>query len=946
MPITYTILDDPSADATNPNGYGTSAVGINGAGQVVGTYTDTAGLSHGFLYSNGVYTSIDDPSAAFGTIATAINGSGEIAGGYYDSGDVRRGFLDDNGTFTDINDPLGTKGTIVVDLNDASQAIGDYIDSSGISHGFLYSGGSYTTIDDPLAGADNTILTSINASGQIVGYYVDTHGVAHSFLYSGGTYISINDPLAPKGGTQAVAINDSGQIVGSYKGGGVEHGFVYENGFYTTVDDPLGSQTTIAGINDAGQIIGEYVDASGNGHSFLYSDGTFTTLDDGTTANDINDSGQIAGGYRNGNGYYSFLATSPAGTSAPPTLTYKILNDPSADATNPNGYGTAAVGINDVGQVIGTYTDTAGLSHGFLYSNGIYTSIDDPLAVGGTMATAINASGEIAGGYYDSGDVRRSFLYSNGTFTDINDPSGTKGTIVVDLNGASQAVGYYIDSGGISHGLLFSGGSYTTIDDPLAGATDNTSLKSINDSGQVVGDYIDTNGVARSFLYSGGTYTSINDPLADFSNSNGGEQVVAINDSGQIVGSYEDRLGVEHGFVYENGFYTTVDDPLGSQTTITGINDAGQIIGEYLVGANYHSFLYSNGTFTTLDDGTNANDINDSGQIVGIYPDSGRNYSFLADPNVPCYCRGTLIKMKRGEKPVEKLQIGDKVMTMSGLARPIKWIGTRSYGGRFVMGRKDILPVCIRAGALDDNVPRRDLWISPHHAMYLEGVLVEAKDLLNGVSVVQAESAEIIEYFHIELESHDVIIAEGAPSESFIDDDSRGMFHNAHQYHELYPGERARPGARYCAPRPEWGYEVERVRRRIAARAGLCPLADAPRRGELLGFVDRIDVAGIEGWAQNPDHPDVPVCLDIFADDRLIGQVLADRYREDLDQAGVSSGCHAFAFTPPHGMDVASIEVRRSLDGAPLETSRKLKPNRRKAPCAAPAKARRRSARR
>ena len=173
--------------------------------------------------------------------------------------------------------------------------------------------------------------------------------------------------------------------------------------------------------------------------------------------------------------------------------------------------------------------------------------------------------------------------------------------------------------------------------------------------------------------------------------------------------------------------------------------------------------------------------------------------------------------------PIEKLQIGDEVMTASGAARPIKWIGRRSYSGRFVMGRKDILPVCIKAGALDENVPERDLWISPNHAMYFEddgGVLVEAKDLVNGVSIVQAQSVGQIEYVHIELETHDVIIAEGAPAETYLDDDNRFMFHNALEYDALAEQDVRQP-ASYCAPRLEDGYEVEDVRRRIAGRAKL-----------------------------------------------------------------------------------------------------------------------------
>ena len=289
------------------------------------------------------------------------------------------------------------------------------------------------------------------------------------------------------------------------------------------------------------------------------------------------------------------------------------------------------------------------------------------------------------------------------------------------------------------------------------------------------------------------------------------------------------------------------------------------------------------------------------------------------ETTTPCYSRGTMILTNRGQQRVEQLKIGDTVMTVSGAPRPIKWIGKRSYSGRFVMGRKNILPVCIRAGALDDNVPRRDLWISPHHAMYLDGVLIEAKDLINGVSIVQAESVDSVQYYHVELDSHDVIIAEGALSESFVDDNDRFMFHNAHEYLTLYPA--AAVGlAQYCARRVQDGHEVEAVRRRIARRAGLCSGDDKPRVGTLRGYVDLVSTECIAGWAQNLEHPEAPVCLDVFVGGRLIGEVLANRYREDLKQAGLGSGHHSFAFAPPAGLAFTpeAVELRRSLDGAPL----------------------------
>src|SRR5207249_2356420 len=125
-----------------------------------------------------------------------------------------------------------------------------------------------------------------------------------------------------------------------------------------------------------------------------------------------------------------------------------------------------------------------------------------------------------------------------------------------------------------------------------------------------------------------------------------------------------------------------------------------------------------------------------------------------------------------------------------GDSRRIRWIGRRGYAGRFASANPEIMPILIRAGALEDGVPRRDLMVSPLHAMYLDNVLIPAGALVNGSSITRVDQIEKVEYFHIELDSHDLILAEGALSETFVDDDSRGMFHNAAEFSLLYPGEK------------------------------------------------------------------------------------------------------------------------------------------------------------
>jgi len=130
--------------------------------------------------------------------------------------------------------------------------------------------------------------------------------------------------------------------------------------------------------------------------------------------------------------------------------------------------------------------------------------------------------------------------------------------------------------------------------------------------------------------------------------------------------------------------------------------------------------------------------------------------------------------------------------------KPIKWIGHRAYSGRFVGGNRNILPIRIVAGALGDGIPARDLQVSPEHSLYIDGVLVPARLLVNAMTIAQEEGASQLEYFHIELAEHDIIFAEGAPAESYIECDNRG----ASEFAGLYPADE-RPAWQFCTTRLE-----------------------------------------------------------------------------------------------------------------------------------------------
>jgi O-antigen biosynthesis protein len=795
----------------------------------------------------------------------------EIYDGGVESGTVAQGALGAGGSAYDfvygssVDETLGS-GFVQLDYGSATRTIV----SSGGTVEVL--GGGAASGARILSGGAYFVMSGGVDSGATIS------AGGHEYVYPGGvakgaTIVSGGAQIVSSGGIASASVVSYGGQVDALIGG-TDRGIVVSSGGAEYVLS--GGATSASQIGSGGFL---YVSASGSGQGAIVGSGGIAYVLSGASV-----SGFVASGGNISLG----SGSTPGGTAI-------------ATSALAGGVVTILSGGVGSGSLVGSggliFVSSGGLAAASVVSSG---GVIEVLSSGATSGTTI-VSGGIE--YVLSGGVASGSMANGG---------------VIMVGGTSA-------SGGVATGAhVYAGGFIEILSGGVASAT------SISNGGQEI-------------VYSGGT--TINTTVL----SGGSLEIMSgATENGTTV--------VEQGGRLAGGVFTLVEQSVSG----VGLNSPFEVIGMGstldVVGSpsNLSSFVISGfGDGDSIDltslsyaDGGSANllgnnelEISVGGHTSDFWLDQSHSFQneyfhLMADSgggttiteNTACYRRGTQILTDRGEISVEALSIGQHVMTISGEPRPIKWIGRRSYSGRFLLGNEHILPICFKSGCLDDNIPRRDLWISPHHAMYLEGVLIEAKDLVNGVSIEQPHDTDDVEYFHIELETHDVIIAEGSLSETFIDDDSRGMFHNAREYPLLYPGDQQAP-ARYYAPRCDGGYEVEAARERIALRAGLRPIS---RRNEQLAFRGHVDFVGpdlIEGWAQNEEHPEAPVCLDIYVRDRVIGQTLANQYREDLERAGLGSGHHSFRFVLPKGADISSdvIQIRRSFDGVTIASSKPAK---------------------
>ena len=157
-----------------------------------------------------------------------------------------------------------------------------------------------------------------------------------------------------------------------------------------------------------------------------------------------------------------------------------------------------------------------------------------------------------------------------------------------------------------------------------------------------------------------------------------------------------------------------------------------------------------------------------------------RNLALIAAP--VCFTTGTLIRTSRGEVAVEDLQVGDLAVTASGTLRPITWLGHREMTAAGAALPFHQQPVRVRAGAFGQGLPARDLSLSPGHPVLVgadagneDGVLVPVMCLINGTTITREPRAGVT-YWHVELDAHDILLAEGLPAESYIDGGDRAFF--------------------------------------------------------------------------------------------------------------------------------------------------------------------------
>ncbi|MBB2965042.1 Hint domain-containing protein [Methylobacterium sp. R2-1] len=257
-------------------------------------------------------------------------------------------------------------------------------------------------------------------------------------------------------------------------------------------------------------------------------------------------------------------------------------------------------------------------------------------------------------------------------------------------------------------------------------------------------------------------------------------------------GTYSSAFGMTNNIaIYDrtyiqNAYFGSGNDVVTVSVTRNNTADggAGQNIAKF--SGNRSDYVVSQLDGKTIVTRTGGTDL--SAQPVGVAStlSNFQTLQFNDETVAVCYCSGTHIRAVRNdvvaEIVVEDLRVGDLAVTASGAFRPIIWIGQRHLARQGRALPHDQQPVRVRVGAFGGGLPIRDLFLSPGHPVLIGadadsegGVLVPVMCLINGTTIIR-EPRTSVTYWHVELDSHDILLAEGLPAESYIDGGDRAFF--------------------------------------------------------------------------------------------------------------------------------------------------------------------------
>ena len=587
-----------------------------------------------------------------------------------------------------------------------------------------------------------------------------------------------------------------------------------------------------------------------------FADKGFVLSPDGQAGVDIN-LRALLGPVLSGTYGYAIIVT---GANASTTVTATGTISASSGQGLVNAVGVV-VTLTNMGQVTATANGRDGV---YLGSGGIVTNGGGAgggyiagsavgVMIGGGTGTVSN-SGTVVGGTGVAAATGVTLTVANsGT---IISSAGTAGTAVALAGGSSRLI---VAPGAAFTGIVDGGGGSSVLEiaappgsgpaglGPLAAASAvaYVSLGSVVNFGALQVDpsaTLDGSGVLvfDTVINEGQINVGSGDSLAFgvvASAANTG--VIDLQAGGMI--DFEGAVANQLVLFQPPGGIAEIDHPEVFFATLSGFTGVDDVI--------HLSQLSPVGVSATFNAASDQLVVSNGIQSVSLQLDAGEDYTGISwqatsdaagtgtDVTPVCFCRGTLILTERGEVPVETLAVGDRVVTLSGGLKPIVWIG---FGHDLVTRRHSLSrPIVVRAGALADGVPRRDLYLTHGHALYLEGVLIPVEHLVNYRSICWDEEARVVEYYHVELTDHDVVFAEGAPAETYYDAGNRALFHNT------------RPGSEPGAAMP-----------------GFAPVL---RDGEIVGRVwaaldERAGRRGAEGPTDDPD-------LDLVVDGRRLDLV-------------------------------------------------------------------------